>query len=172
MLSYNSSSKDYGSTITKTADREEVCLDPTFLIQSALQCASLQDRPVRTRNVIFETPPTIIPVATSDQCCNIQQRYSTPVPKGRGKMKYIVGFLFVAFGLLSGFFSVVSKQRFVLLGYLNLIIALFFLFITLFFGVVLGGAVDSDARFLSLFILGSVATLFFGFISYTALRKR
>lgn len=87
-------------------------------------------------------------------------------------MKYIVGFLFVAFGLLSGFFSVVSKQRFVLLGYLNLIIALFFLFITLFFGVVLGGAVDSDARFLSLFILGSVATLFFGFISYTALRKR
>ena len=87
-------------------------------------------------------------------------------------MKYIVGFLFVAFGLLSGFFSVVSKQRFVLLGYLNLIIALFFLFITLFFGVVLGGAVNSDVLCLSLFILGTVAALFFGFISYTALRKR
>jgi hypothetical protein len=56
MLSYNSSSEEYGSTITKTADREKVCLDPTFLIQSALHCASLQDRPVRTRNVIFAPP--------------------------------------------------------------------------------------------------------------------
>jgi hypothetical protein len=167
MLSYNSSSEDYGSTITKTADREKVCLDPTFLIQSALHCASLQDRPVRTRNVIFAPPQS----SQLQRVINAA-RYSTPVPKGRGKMKYIVGFLFVAFGLLSGFFSVVSKKRFVLLGYLNLIIALFFLFITLFFGVVLGGAVDSDARFLSLFIIGTVATLCFGFISYTALRKR
>ena len=78
-------------------------------------------------------------------------------------MKHIIDFLFDILGRPSASISDISKRRSILLGYINLIAALFFLFITLFFGVVLGGAVNSDALCLSLFILGTVAALFFGF---------
>jgi hypothetical protein len=91
---------------------------------------------------------------------------------GDDSMRHIIDFLFDMLGRPSASISDISKRRSILFGYINLIAALFFLFITLFFGVVLGGAVNSDALCLSLFILGTVAALFFGFISYNSLRKR
>jgi hypothetical protein len=87
-------------------------------------------------------------------------------------MKYIIGFLFDILRSASALISAQSKKRIVLLGYTNLVMALFSLFITLFFGVVLGGAIGNDVLCSSLFILGAFATPLFGLASYIALWKR
>ena len=87
-------------------------------------------------------------------------------------MKYIAGFFLVTFGLASAFISAVENKRLVVLGYINLIIALLFLFISLFFGIVLGGAAGSDALCSNIFILGALGTPLFGWASYMALKKR
>ena len=87
-------------------------------------------------------------------------------------MEHIAGFLLFAFGLASAFILAGANKRLVVLGYINFSIALLFIFMSLFFGVVLGGAVGRDAVCSNIFILSAIGTPLFGWVSYVTLRKR
>jgi hypothetical protein len=87
-------------------------------------------------------------------------------------VEHIAGFLLFTFGLASAFILAGANNRLVVLGYINLFIALLFLFMLLFFGVVLGGAIGSDAVCSNIFILSALGTPLFGWASYVNLRKR